>query len=111
LRIFEIKRRPPDNPLIVHVSSLSQLDLLIDDDIEKARTIIEKFWPGPVTLIFKKKVEVPKEVTGGFGNGPRSRMPSHPVAKMLIDLSGAYPSLRRARTFRAGQVRRTPNTS
>lgn len=86
LRIFEIKRRPPDNPLIVHVSSLAQLDLLIDDNVERAEAIIEKFWPGPVTLIFKKKAEVPKEVTGGLET-VAVRMPSHPVAKMLIDLS------------------------
>lgn len=87
LRVFEIKRRPPDNPLIVHVSNLQQLDLLIDDDIRKAEQIIKKFWPGPVTIIFRKKPEVPKEVTGGLET-VAVRMPSHPVARMLIDLSG-----------------------
>ncbi|MGB9790611.1 L-threonylcarbamoyladenylate synthase [Thermotoga caldifontis] len=86
LRVFEIKRRPADNPLIVHISNLKQLDLLIEDDINKAKTLIETFWPGPVTIIFKKKPQVPKEVTGGLET-VAVRMPSHPVAKMLIELS------------------------
>ncbi|MEN3007605.1 L-threonylcarbamoyladenylate synthase [Pseudothermotoga sp.] len=87
LRVFEIKRRPPDNPLIVHISDLQQLDLLVEDDLTKAEPLIETFWPGPVTLIFKKKPQVPKQVTGGLET-VAVRMPSHPVAKKLIEVSG-----------------------
>lgn len=87
LRIFEIKRRPPDNPLIVHISNLQELNLLVEDDVEKAKPLIETFWPGPVTLIFRKKPQVPKEVTGGLET-VAVRMPSHPVAKKLIEISG-----------------------
>ncbi|HOJ87550.1 MAG TPA: L-threonylcarbamoyladenylate synthase [Pseudothermotoga sp.] len=86
LKIFEIKKRPPDNPLIVHIYDKKQLEDLIDQDYQKASAIIDVFWPGPVTLIFRKKSDVPREVTGGLET-VAVRMPSHPVAQKLLLLS------------------------
>ncbi|AEH51615.1 L-threonylcarbamoyladenylate synthase [Pseudothermotoga thermarum] len=87
LKIFKVKNRPPDNPLIVHICELQQLYELVEQDTKIAEKVIEKFWPGPVTLIFKKSAKVPKEVTGGLET-IAVRMPSHPVARLLIKLSG-----------------------
>ncbi len=87
LKIFKIKNRPPDNPLIVHICEQDQLFELVSQDIKVAEKVIERFWPGPVTLIFRKSPRVPKEVTGGLET-VAVRMPSHPVATLLIKLSG-----------------------
>ena len=87
LKIFQIKKRPADNPLIVHICDREQLKDLIDQDYQKASTVMDTFWPGPVTLIFRKKPVVPKEVTGGLET-VAVRMPSHPVAYKLLKLSG-----------------------
>lgn len=87
LKIFQIKKRPADNPLIVHIYDTKQLQDLIDQDYEKACAIMDVFWPGPVTLIFRKKPFVPKEVTGGLET-VAVRMPSHPVAQKFLRLSG-----------------------
>lgn len=87
LKIFQIKKRPADNPLIVHIYDKGQLKDLIDQDYQKASKIMDIFWPGPVTLIFRKKLIVPKEVTGGLET-VAVRMPSHPVAQKFLKLSG-----------------------
>ncbi len=88
LGIFKAKGRPSDNPLIIHVSSLDMLIYLIDENLsEKANLLIEKFWPGPLTLIFKKSKNVPYSVTGGL-NTVAVRMPDHPIAYALIKESG-----------------------
>ncbi len=87
LKIFEIKKRPADNPLIVHIHDKNQLALLVGQSYERASAIIDLFWPGPVTVIFKKKSTVPKEVTGGLET-VAVRMPSHPVAFKFLQLCG-----------------------
>lgn len=87
LKIFQIKKRPADNPLIVHIYDKGQLKDLIDQDYQKASKIMDIFWPGPVTLIFRKKFIVPEEVTGGLET-VAVRMPSHPVAQKFLKLSG-----------------------
>lgn len=87
LKIFQIKKRPADNPLIVHIYDKGQLKDLIDQDYQKASKVMDIFWPGPVTLIFRKKFIVPKEVTGGLET-VAVRMPSHPVAQKFLRLSG-----------------------
>lgn len=84
LKIFELKHRPAENPLIVHVAHLAQVGLLASDFPERAQRLAELFWPGPLTLILPKREEVLPEVTGGLAT-VAVRIPSHPVALRLID--------------------------
>jgi len=82
-RVFEIKRRPHFDPLIVHIAELEQLAILASGWDERAKRLMEKFWPGPLTLVLKKRPEVPEIVTAGLDT-VAIRMPSHPVALSLI---------------------------
>ena len=86
-RIFAAKGRPDDNPLIVHIAHLDQLERLADDLSLSARTLIEQCFPGPLTVIVKKKPEVPALVTGGLGT-VGVRMPRHPVAQAFLEACG-----------------------
>ncbi len=86
-KIFEAKGRPSDNPLIAHISSIEMLDDLVKDVSDVAKKLIEKFWPGPMTLIFKKKDIVPDSTTGGLDT-LAVRFPRHQIAKALIEKSG-----------------------
>lgn len=83
-KIYEAKGRPSDNPLIVHISKEEQLKPLVKEIPEKARLLMEKFWPGPLTLIFKKKDTVPDGTTGGLDT-VAIRMPDNAVALAMID--------------------------
>lgn len=83
LKIFAVKNRPPDNPLIVHISDENMLELVASSIPEKAWRLIERAWPGPLTLILRKAPEVPKSVTGGLDT-VAVRLPGHPVAIELI---------------------------
>lgn len=84
-KIFKAKGRPSDNPLIAHIASKKQLPELIEGEIPKAAEIlIERFWPGPLTIIFKKSKKVPQITTAGLDT-VAVRMPSHPVALALIE--------------------------
>jgi L-threonylcarbamoyladenylate synthase len=85
--IYTAKGRPSDNPLIVHISRRDMLDALVETISDTARNLMDAFWPGPMTLIFKKRPAVPDKVTGGLDT-VAVRMPSHAVAKALIELSG-----------------------
>jgi len=82
-RIFAIKERPRFDPLIVHISDLSQIDAIAEDIPDKARTLIDRFWPGPLTIILPKKPTVPDIVTSGLPN-VAIRMPAHAIALELI---------------------------
>ena len=86
-RIYAAKGRPSDNPLIVHISSLPEIFPLVSDLPDTARLLAEKFWPGPLTMILNKSDRIPKETTGGLDT-VAIRMPSHPIANMLIKESG-----------------------
>lgn len=88
-RIYAAKGRPSDNPLIVHIADIKDLTKLASEVPESALRLAEKFWPGPLTMILNKKEELPKETTGGL-NTVAIRMPSHPIAKRLIEESGVY---------------------
>ncbi|MGI6488389.1 MAG: L-threonylcarbamoyladenylate synthase [Syntrophothermaceae bacterium] len=92
-RIFAAKGRRPDNPLIVHVSSIEQVEELVDGIPSEARLLMERFWPGPLTLVMRALSRVPDEVRAG-GETVGVRMPDHPVARALIQLVGplAAPS-------------------
>ena len=85
-RIFEAKGRPPDNPLIVHVSSLEEAKALVIEWPSLADRLAAKFWPGPLTLVMKRR-DLPEEVTAGLPT-VAVRFPAHPVALTLIRLSG-----------------------
>lgn len=87
LKIFAAKDRPADNPLIVHISDLSQLKMICRDIPEQVYRATQKFWPGPLTVILPKTEAVPSEVSGGLGT-VAVRMPAHPVALSLIKESG-----------------------
>ncbi len=96
--IFEAKGRPSDNPLIVHIASLDNLERLVTNLPESGRLLIDKFWPGPLTLILPKSDLIPNEVTAGLDT-VAIRMPSHPVAYSLIRASSlpiAAPSANRS---------------
>lgn len=86
-KIYEAKGRPSDNPLIAHIADFDGLLPLTSGIPETGRALCEAFWPGPLTLIFKKSDRVPYGTTGGLDT-VAIRMPSHPVALELIRLAG-----------------------
>ncbi len=86
-KIYKAKGRPSDNPLILHISDISELDGLVCNVNENAKKLIKAFWPGPLTLIFKKKDIVPFETTGGL-NTVAIRYPENKVANLFISLCG-----------------------
>lgn len=86
-RIYAAKGRPSDNPLIVHIAEVSELEKLCVDIPKAAYDLAERFWPGPLTMIMKKADCIPKETTGGLDT-VAIRMPSHPIAHRLIVESG-----------------------
>ena len=86
-KIYEAKGRPSDNPLIAHVSAMEEVYPLVSQVSEKAKKLMDAFWPGPMTLIFPKSDLVPYGTTGGLDT-VAVRMPSDPVANRLIALAG-----------------------
>ena len=88
-KIYAAKGRPSDNPLIVHITERKMLDAIVSEVSTQAELLMEKFWPGPMTLIFKKSALVPYGTTGGLDT-VAVRMPSHPVARAVIDAGGGY---------------------
>ncbi len=85
-KIFTAKGRPSDNPLIVHIYSIDQVSLLAKNVSEKAKILMEKFWPGPLTLVMDKKKQVSSVVTANLDT-VAVRMPSHPVAYSILEQS------------------------
>lgn len=88
-KIYAAKGRPSDNPLIVHIADFSALESIVEEIPETARRLAEAFWPGPLTMIFRKKDVVPYGTTGGLET-VAVRMPNHPVALGLIRAGGGY---------------------
>lgn len=86
-KIYAAKGRPSDNPLIAHISCMEELPALVREIPEAGRRLAEAYWPGPLTMIFRKRDEVPYETTGGLET-VAVRMPSDPVASRLIRLAG-----------------------
>jgi len=82
LSIFAAKGRPADNPLIVHIADRDQLKDLCQIPA-RAPILMDAFWPGPLTLLFPRKIAVPDEVTAGLPT-VAIRMPSHPVAAAML---------------------------
>jgi len=86
-KVFETKGRPADNPLIVHVASKTMVQAFAADVPAKAGKLMDAFWPGPLTLIFRKKPEVLDFITAGLDT-VALRMPDHPLALQLIEAAG-----------------------
>ena len=85
-KIFKAKGRPQDNPLIVHVASLN-IEYLVKEIPDIAKKIMNKYWPGPITLIFNKSDLIPSITSAGLDT-VGIRMPSNIIAKKLIEASG-----------------------
>ena len=88
-KIYAAKGRPSDNPLIVHICRLSDLEPIVREVPPQTRKLAEMFWPGPLTMIFPKSSLVPKETTGGLDT-VAVRFPSNRIAQALIDAAGGY---------------------
>lgn len=86
-RIFTAKERPTFDPLIVHIAHLEQLNGVVLDWDDRAQTLAEHFWPGPLTLVVKKDPAIDDLVTAGSWT-VAVRMPANPIARSLIALSG-----------------------
>jgi L-threonylcarbamoyladenylate synthase len=86
-KIFEVKGRPADNPLIIHVSSSDELEKWCRNIPAAAYRLAEVFWPGPLTLLLEKKPVIPSLVTAGL-NTVAVRCPRHPLTLELIKQSG-----------------------
>ncbi len=96
-RIFAVKGRPSDHPLIVHLADAEDLDEWAPDAPETARRLAAAGWPGPITLIVPRSSRLPAEVAGGLDT-VGLRVPAHPMARELIRLAGvpvAAPSANR----------------
>ncbi len=82
-RIYEIKKRPKEKPLLVIISSLEQLNELAEELTPAARALISKFWPGPLTLLFKARPGLHWALTGSTGK-IGIRLSSHPWAREIV---------------------------
>ena len=85
-KIFTAKNRAQDNPLILHISNTDMLDRITDNLTELERNLINVFFPGPLTIILKRKENIPNSVTAGL-NTVGVRMPSNKIARDLIELA------------------------
>lgn len=88
-KIFLAKRRPMDNPLIVHIADVNDIEKfnLVSEIPQSAKLLAEHFWPGPLTMIMKKSDIIPDEVSAGLST-VAVRLPSHETARALIRESG-----------------------
>lgn len=85
--IFTAKGRPQDNPLIVHISDIEMINPLVSDIPELAKRLAERFWPGPLTMIFNKTSAVPDVTSGGLST-VAVRMPENKAARAIIEKCG-----------------------
>ncbi len=86
-KIFEAKGRPSDNPLIIHIANQKQIEELVEQIPPVAQQLMDAFWPGPLTLIFRKKGGLSQVATAGLDT-VAIRMPDHPVAHAIIEAAG-----------------------
>lgn len=86
-KVYAAKGRPSDNPLIAHICDREMLKSLVVDIPENAEKLMDAFWPGPLTLIFRKSDNIPKGTTGGLDT-VAVRYPNHPIAERLIQAAG-----------------------
>lgn len=83
-KIFELKKRPNHNPLIVHIKSARVLSEIAKDIPPIAQKLANTFWPGPLTLVLKKHVKIPSTVTSGKDT-VAVRVPDHPLTLRLLE--------------------------
>lgn len=86
-KIYEAKGRPSDNPLILHISEFEEIKDIVKEIPKSALILAEEFWPGPLTMVFKKSEIVPYRTTGGL-ESVAIRMPSNKIARELIKAAG-----------------------
>ncbi|HKK96310.1 MAG TPA: L-threonylcarbamoyladenylate synthase [Anaerovoracaceae bacterium] len=86
-KIYKAKGRPSDNPMIIHIAKMEQLQLLCESFSETAKILMDIFWPGPITFVLKKKSSVP-DITTGLLDTVAVRMPSDEIAVKLINSAG-----------------------
>jgi len=84
-KIFEAKKRPWFDPLIVHIPSVEQLAQVVEEIPPNAQKLADAFWPGPLTLVLRKRALIPDLVTSGMPS-VAVRVPAHPVAQELLRL-------------------------
>ncbi|MEM1922289.1 MAG: L-threonylcarbamoyladenylate synthase [Nitrososphaerota archaeon] len=85
-RVFKVKERPPDNPLIVHIARFEDLYDVVADIDWRVEELAKRFWPGPLTLVVKKNPSLPKITVAGLETAA-VRMPRHKVALRLIEMA------------------------
>ncbi|MGB7573279.1 MAG: L-threonylcarbamoyladenylate synthase [Thermodesulfobacteriota bacterium] len=85
-RVFEVKKRPSFDPLIVHVADPADVKKLAKEIPSNAKKLTERFWPGPLTIVLLKEENIPDIVTAGLPS-LAIRMPNHPMALALIEES------------------------
>ena len=88
-RIYAAKGRPSDNPLIIHIADMGDLSMIAKDVPKEAYLLADRYWPGPLTMIFHKTDIVPYATTGGLKT-VAVRMPSHETARALIRAAGGF---------------------
>lgn len=86
-KIFEAKGRPQDNPLIIHIAKKEDINKYVDEVPKFAEELMEKYWPGPLTIILKKK-NIVSDITSAGLDTVGVRMPDNDIALKLIELSG-----------------------
>ncbi|WNY29088.1 Threonylcarbamoyl-AMP synthase [Methanimicrococcus stummii] len=93
LKVYKAKGRVPEKPLSILISSVDDMEKIAAEIPETARILAEKFWPGPLTIILKKKAEISNKITAGKET-VGLRVPAHPAALEIVRLSGplACPS-------------------
>ena len=96
-KIYRAKGRPSDNPLIIHIADMEDLEKIVKEVPESAKKLASVYWPGPLTMIFQKSDIVPYETTGGMDT-VAVRMPDHPLAQALIRAGGGYVAAPSANT-------------
>lgn len=96
-KIYAAKGRPSDNPLIIHIARLESLKEVTKNVPEAAVRLANKYWPGPLTMIFEKSEKVPLATTGGL-DSVAVRLPSSRIARELIECAGGFVAAPSANT-------------
>lgn len=96
-KIYAAKGRPSDNPLIVHICRLDDINDIVSEFPESAQKLAENYWPGPLTMVLPKSDKVPDETTGGLST-VAVRMPVDPIALSFIKAAGGYVAAPSANT-------------
>lgn len=102
-KLFSVKGRPKNHPLIVHFAHLADLDYWAENIPDYAWLLAEHFWPGPLTLILHKSAHVPLSVTGGQDT-VGLRIPKHPLALALLAALGPHKALAAPSANRFGHI-------